>query len=83
MLVIVGLQVQLNNQESNSLSADFSPESANSDKENRDVFSNKSFNVQRIDQRLTTIQNDLLSNMDKPRSILSNRRTETPAGKRK
>lgn len=53
---------------------------SNSNKENQ--YSNT--NVQRIDQRLTSDQNSLLrAEMDKPRSILSNRRTQTPTGKRR
>ncbi|GJQ79137.1 hypothetical protein Trydic_g5390 [Trypoxylus dichotomus] len=69
--------VQYDNQENNCLSKDSSPESANSNKENRKTHSNGNSSVQRIDQRLTTVQNSLLPDMDKPRSILSNRRTET------
>lgn len=37
----------------------------------------------RVDQRLTSAQNALLNqDMDKPKSILSNRRTGSPRGKR-
>ncbi|KRT84156.1 hypothetical protein AMK59_659 [Oryctes borbonicus] len=68
--------VQYDNQDHNCLSADSSPESANSNKENYNTHSNNTSNVQRIDQRLTSVQNSLLD-MDKPRSILSNRRTDT------
>ncbi|XP_071054427.1 uncharacterized protein [Onthophagus taurus] len=65
--------------ESSQASKECTPSDSNhSDKENHQLYGNA--NEQRIDQRLTSDQNLELqaANMDKPRSILSNRRTQTP-----